>query len=133
LPQSSGLQFALLPFEVAAGFTEALPKQELFVLPAAAGFVFALFAQQLFMLPAAAGFAFAVASGHAGVPHKGQPVVFFLHVARSQLTPPQLVPLHTAFVAAALIFSVFVQPYAAIPIMAMMVIVNTFFILFISG
>ena len=86
-PQSLGLQSALFLLEVAAGFTAAFFE-----------------AQQLFASPAAAGFAclpVAAASGHSAVPARGH----FAHDAGSQFEP-----LHCALVAAALTFSVLLQP-----------------------
>ena len=140
-PQSAGSQFALFLLEVAAGFTAAFfEAQQLFASPAAAGFAFALLAQQLFAFPAAAGFAFAAAIGQAGVPASGQSASALLHFAGSQFVASQLLRSHCALVAAALIFSVLVQPLdphaqitrmpkiASIPRLC----VSTFFILFLQ-
>ena len=111
-PQSLGLQSALFFLEVAAGFTAAfaLFAQQLFASPAAAGFAFALLAQQLFAFPAAAGFAFAAAFGQAGVPASEQSASALLHFVGSQFVAEQLLRSHCALVAAALTFSVLLQP-----------------------
>jgi len=122
---------------VAAGFAFALLEQQLFAAPAAAGFAFALLEQQLFVAPAAAGFTFAsvfaalaAASGHCGVPRSGQFAAALLHFVGSQFDRSQLDPTHRVATAAALTFSVLLQPIVAKPSKATSVRVSSCFIEF---